>query len=273
MSNEQNATEFSNQFDHILVSRHQGLRVEGISQVDGGFELCIASNTAVAHQHLSGALDDEELRRFLLSWSDGDLIVSVRGPDQPERSPALFIRDGTLGLVSGDDRGSAVPVALSFADWFQKLVGAALPIEFELMAIGQDLWGSSETRGMQVEGYPHTLCVPSLHSYSLAGYAGYGTSSYALYFTRVSGDTRLFLRLPWGGAYMKPEQMRPRLLGALVEGHRLFEEAARQKLPMHLNNNMGDWHFDATPERSRRRGSNSLQEAQRYVDSKSEPEP
>jgi hypothetical protein len=264
--------EFLSRLDALLAERGQyGLRAESISRLSEGWELIVSSDNALAHQRLTLAFKDEEIAGLLQSWNGEDLILSVRGSGNTPSKPSALVREGKLFLVSDASAFDPGPENLSFAEWFQALIGAPPPIELELIQIGESLWGSANARGCKVEGFPHVLRIRALKDYSLVGYAGYGCNSYALYVTRVSGDTRMFLRLPWGGAYMNADEDRPRLLEDLRAANGFFETASRKRLPMWLNNNMGAWRFDTAPRPTERCLERvDLEKVREYVDGSGE---
>jgi hypothetical protein len=53
----------------------------------------------------------------------------------------------------------------------------------------------------------------------------------------------MYLRVPYGGAYMDADKCREGVVGVLRATNRLFKLAVKKKLPMYLNSNMGDWYF------------------------------
>lgn len=248
---------------------HKGLRAESMEKAAARWELLVTCDTMLARQSLQQALSDEVVRRHLTAWSDGELLVSVLGKGHRSAEPAILIRTGELFLVSASPGATERNDSdQTLAAWFEELIGAPLPVVLALECVEDGLFGTPNTRGRKVEGLPHVMQMRGLGEYSLAGFYGYGSNSYALYVTRVSGVTRMFLRLPWGGAYMKAEEARLRLLEALREANRLFETAAQKELPMWLNNNMGEWSVAAVPEpKSRQRASwFSFDNARRYVE-------
>ncbi|GKT15626.1 hypothetical protein AVHY2522_08775 [Acidovorax sp. SUPP2522] len=52
---------------------------------------------------------------------------------------------------------------------------------------------------------------PDVADYAVVGFDGHGTNSWAVHFYLVQKGIALFIKLPWGGAYLEPEPARARI--------------------------------------------------------------
>lgn len=242
---EMDANIFLENLNAEFIRVRADLRAEAVTEVSTGWMLLITSESSFPAQTLNQALRDPEIRNDLAAWSDGDLMVVVRGTATGAEAPIVLIRDGQVLLVSGAmDLGPEIDGASAgFAAWFEVLIGAPPPITLEVQELEKDLWGTPGTKGKEMVGFPRMILIPGQDNYTLVAFGGYGMNSYALYLTRRSGKAGMFLRLPWGGAYVDPDRRRPKLLAALREANELFELAAAKQVPFRLNNNMGAWYF------------------------------
>jgi hypothetical protein len=67
-----------------------------------------------------------------------------------------------------------------------------------------------------VEIPPYTLAAyslevqtePAVASYALVGFDGHGINSWAVHYYLVDDALALFIQLPWGGAYIEPDEAR-----------------------------------------------------------------
>jgi hypothetical protein len=66
---------------------------------------------------------------------------------------------------------------------------------------------------------------PGTPPYAIAGFDGHGTNSWAVHCYLVEDGLGLFIQLPWGGAFMAPEDTRPPI-------ERMFEWAGQHLRPM-----------------------------------------
>lgn len=211
-------------------------------------------------------MKDVQVSTLLTEWSGDELHVYVLGDRWDYSVLTVIVRERALMFVS--DSASApthapppapskptdiaetsihLPQKSAFGEWFRDLVEAPLPIQLSLIQLGPDLWGSLKTRGRTRYGRSWLPRIYGLRDYTLFGFGGYGSSSYAVFMTRRRGDTELMLRLWWGGAYPDPESQRPRLLSELAEANHLFERAAHKRLPMHFCIDMDACRFDTSP--------------------------
>ncbi|GKS92145.1 hypothetical protein [Acidovorax sp. SUPP2539] len=52
---------------------------------------------------------------------------------------------------------------------------------------------------------------PDVADYAVVGFDGHGTNSWAVHFYLVQKGIALFIKLPWGGAYLEPEPARAQI--------------------------------------------------------------
>ncbi len=226
----------------------------------------VKGSPALVQRELSKAFEHDAVVQAVARFAGkAEIIVTMN------EVPYLLLRDGKQLIVSSPPaRRAENPEATAFEDWFQRLIEAPCPVRYDLVQVDDGLWGSENTRNLQVTGLPYTLGIPQLRSYVLVGHTGYGMNSYALYVTRVSGNVRMHLRLPWGGVYLDPEKARPRLVAALADATQLCDLAVERKLPLTLINNMGTWSFAPAPAVIRGGGTSirNLQPVWDYVNSR-----
>lgn len=75
-----------------------------------------------------------------------------------------------------------------------------------------------------LETGPYSLEVYSLEAqdapapgdYAVIGFDGYGSNSWAVHYFRVEAGLALFVQLPWGGAYVDPEEARSEVAAAFA---------------------------------------------------------
>lgn len=117
---------------------------------------------------------------------------------------------------------NAVP-SDEFATWFLRVFGVAFPLPQLAETFCQansELWADRPIDADAVEGFPHHFRVPSAVRYRLCAYDGHGINSWAAYYTVARPGRRVYLRLPFGGAYgdhqrdsqRKSKRLRPSLV-------------------------------------------------------------
>jgi hypothetical protein len=86
--------------------------------------------------------------------------------------------------------------------------------ECDLFPMGEDqiedelLFGSEEALKTPIlrAGDIDTFMVKCLPGFFMVGFWGHGVNSYAFYYSRIDERSKIYFRLPYGGAYMNNEE-------------------------------------------------------------------
>lgn len=98
-----------------------------------------------------------------------------------------------------------MPSTDDFPTFYLAAFGEPFPFDpGPLVPLHERAWGSPALSGAALELPMTPAFREAAGDYVLAGTWGHGVQSHALYFVERRGTTRVFLRLPWGGAYGDP---------------------------------------------------------------------
>lgn len=90
------------------------------------------------------------------------------------------------------------------------------------------LFGSESVTDHQVLTAHVEFLESAPSGYYMIGFWGYGANSYAFYYVRVDERRKIYLRLPYGGAYSDTEE-EANDIRRFFEGYLEFEEIIRRK--------------------------------------------
>ncbi len=153
------------------------------------------------------------------------------------------VRNGGLWIVSSPQK-SVIRKKPSFKTWYEETFQVMLP-KLKMLSprihLGGTLWGS--LRGVQW-AREHNMfgCLPppeGSEDLSVAGFAGYGVNSYAVYLISYQGVRKRYLRLIYGGVYCSDEdgEAVTQSFNALAEIDKFSDFIAAEDIYC----NMGDW--------------------------------
>jgi len=159
----------------------------------------------------------------------------------------VVIPDG-ISFIDGGEV-SQPGQARIFDEWFVQTVARPFPWSDwgkDFILLAGNVWGSRVITGHPVSGFPHLLEVATDVPYRLAGFAGHGVNSYAIYVTEESPRLSMRFRFQFGGAYGDPEKEADWLVADLVEVAYFLDEFgplfSRIELGKHISRcHLGLW--------------------------------
>jgi hypothetical protein len=131
-----------------------------------------------------------------------------------------------------------VDVVSRLSELFQKEMGVPLPLRLpgdcEPVPGAPGLVGvlRGESPVLDMSDLGRIRSLPA--GFFQAGFWGHGVNSYAFYWCEVTDRVRVFLRLPYGGAYMNPEKERANVLRALFAVREFLHSDAAQEAELLL---------------------------------------
>jgi hypothetical protein len=138
---------------------------------------------------------------------------------------------------------------LQLSEWFKSLTERDFPLPlcdqdfFQLGSEQQPYFCTLAFDRKDTVGPPHYFAIKApkgSSAYRLFTFWGYGSNSYAFYYTRISEAGEMYLRLPFGGVYMNELTSRNNLIEKLLFYENLFQELSDKKAKFVIRDNMGD---------------------------------
>ncbi len=80
-----------------------------------------------------------------------------------------------------------------------------------------------------IQGHLNEFIATCPQNYFLTGHWGYGSNSYAFYYSRVDSWSGIGLRVPWGGIYMDDDE-KARLIRQFLTRYFKFEQCIKKQV-------------------------------------------
>ncbi|MCC7404568.1 MAG: hypothetical protein IT288_09250 [Bdellovibrionales bacterium] len=137
---------------------------------------------------------------------------------------------------------------------FKKLTNFDFPLnleddEFRVVNRRPIAFGDAAEGDSKFRATPRLFYLEGPRQYRLFTFWGYGSNSYAFYHARVAEAGEMYLRIPYGGAYMDPQVFGPLLVRKLEFYDNLFNRLALTGRYFHIAENMGDVRICIWPSR------------------------
>jgi hypothetical protein len=234
--------------DHATASL--GLARWTLSTEADGHHLLFVGGSEAALSLAARLCKNEVLMMAIREHSYGEQTwISHKATDKEEAVPILLVANGKVSVVVAEKTSQAnlATSSQTFADWFQKLTGQTFPLPSVAKLMRRKTpwcWGTANVRPKRLVGFPHCFFDSGLDgkAHTVVAIAGYGTNSYAFYFTWIDGpDREIFLRIPFGNFYSDPDEEKRKIVDLLRKVDRERRRYHRTRKAYRLVFNMGDW--------------------------------
>jgi hypothetical protein len=157
----------------------------------------------------------------------------------------MVVAPDGISFIDGGEESQARQ-ARNFDEWFVQTVARPFPWGDwgkDFIPLDGNIWGSRATVSLPICGFPEALDVATDLPYRLAGFAGYGTNSYAIYVTEETPRLSMRFRFQFGGAYGDPEKEAGRLVDDLVDVQHFLDEYGPRFSRIELRRNISRCHL------------------------------